>query len=82
MPPASPLTTSLPTEHCPSHPPPHLQPTDLTSSSAGGVRILNGNGKIDVNNTLEERLRLLQIDALPTVRNMLFGANEHRKFYD
>lgn len=54
----------------------------LAQSSAGGVRILNGNGKIDVNNTLEERLRLLQIDALPTVRNMLFGANEHRKFYD
>ncbi|KAI9752811.1 MAG: V-ATPase V1 sector subunit E [Lichina confinis] len=54
----------------------------LAQSSAGGIRILNGSGKIDVNNTFEERLRLLQLDALPAVRNMLFGANEHRKFYD
>jgi V-type H+-transporting ATPase subunit E len=35
-----------------------------------------------VNNTLEERLRLLQSDALPAVRNMLFGPNLNRKFRD
>lgn len=51
-------------------------------SSAGGVIILGSNGKIEYNNTLEERLRLLEADSLPTVREMLFGKNANRKFYD
>jgi V-type H+-transporting ATPase subunit E len=50
--------------------------------SAGGVSIVGGKGKIDINNTLEERLRLLEIDALPMVRSSLFGENQNRKFYD
>ena len=51
-------------------------------SSSGGVSIVGGNGKIDINNTLEERLKLLESDALPMVRTVLFGKNENRKFYD
>ncbi len=57
--------------------------TDVVETrSAGGVSIIGAGGKIDVNNTLEERLRLLQTDALPAVRTMLFGTNANRKFRD
>ena len=49
---------------------------------AGGVSVWGGGGKIDINNTLEERLKLLEIDALPMVRVSLFGKNENRKFED
>ncbi|KAB8072520.1 ATPase, V1/A1 complex, subunit E [Aspergillus leporis] len=54
----------------------------LPEGSAGGVVILGGQGKIEINNTFEERLRLLEIDALPAVRETLFGKNVNRKFYD
>ncbi|MCJ1355713.1 MAG: V-ATPase V1 sector subunit E [Icmadophila ericetorum] len=54
------------------------QPQDL----AGGVSIVGGNGKIDINNTFDERLKLLETDALPMVRRSLFGKNENRRFYD
>ncbi|CAL5869101.1 uncharacterized protein PFLUO_LOCUS3329 [Penicillium psychrofluorescens] len=54
----------------------------LPQGSAGGVVIVGGKGKIDINNTFEERLRLLEIDALPAVRETLFGKNENRRFYD
>jgi V-type H+-transporting ATPase subunit E len=50
--------------------------------SAGGLSIIGGGGKIDVNNTFEERLKLLQDAALPSIRTTLFGKNENRKFYD
>lgn len=39
-------------------------------------------GRIDINNTLDERLKLLETDALPMVRVSLFGKNQNRKFYD
>ncbi|RYP06865.1 hypothetical protein DL764_002913 [Monosporascus ibericus] len=54
----------------------------LPEGSSGGVSIVGGNGKIDINNTFDERLRLLQDSALPAVRKELFGANPHRKFFD
>ncbi len=54
----------------------------LTSYSAGGLSIVGGGGKIDINNNLEERLRLLEDTALPAIRTTLFGKNENRKFYD
>ncbi|KAI9863159.1 MAG: V-ATPase V1 sector subunit E [Trichoglossum hirsutum] len=54
----------------------------LPEGSAGGISIVGGNGKIDINNTLEERLKLLETDALPTIRTALFGPNVNRKFYD
>ena len=44
--------------------------------------ILNGTGKIEINNTFEERLKLLETDALPSVRLSLFGENENRRFKD
>jgi len=50
--------------------------------SAGGLIIVGGGGKIDINNTFEERLSLLQENALPAIRSTLFGKNENRKFYD
>jgi V-type H+-transporting ATPase subunit E len=50
--------------------------------SAGGVSIVGGQGKIDINNTFEERLHLLQSSALPAVRKALFGENPNRKFFD
>ena len=49
---------------------------------AGGVFIIGGHGKIEINNTLEERLKLLETDALPQIRTTLFGKNKNRKFYD
>ncbi|ODM14376.1 V-type proton ATPase subunit E [Aspergillus cristatus] len=54
----------------------------LPEGSAGGVSIIGGQGKIEIVNTFEERLRLLEIDALPAVREILFGKNENRKFTD
>lgn len=51
-------------------------------SSSGGVSVVGGNGKIDINNTLDERLKLLETDALPMVRTSLFGKNDNRRFYD
>ncbi|KAI1335352.1 ATPase, V1/A1 complex, subunit E [Xylariaceae sp. FL0016] len=54
----------------------------LPEGSAGGVMILGGKGKIEINNTLEERLQLLQETAMPAVRKTLFGANPNRKFFD
>ncbi|KKY15802.1 putative atp synthase subunit [Phaeomoniella chlamydospora] len=54
----------------------------LPEDSAGGVAIIGGGGKIEINNTFEERLAMLENDALPAVRSTLFGKNENRKFYD
>jgi V-type H+-transporting ATPase subunit E len=54
--------------------------TDMCS--AGGLSIVSGGGKIDINNTFEERLKLLQDTSLPAIRKTLFGKNENRKFYD
>lgn len=54
----------------------------LPEGSSGGVWIFNGTGRIDVNNTFEERLKLLETDALPSMRASLFGENENRKFRD
>lgn len=49
---------------------------------SGGVIIINSTGKIDINNTFEERLKILETDALPSVRQTLFGENTNRKFKD
>lgn len=54
----------------------------LPQESAGGLTIVGGGGKIDINNTFEERLNLLEDSALPSIRTTLFGKNENRKFYD
>ncbi|KAI1392435.1 ATPase, V1/A1 complex, subunit E [Hypoxylon trugodes] len=54
----------------------------LPDGSSGGVIIVGGQGKIDINNTFDERLLLLQSSGLPAVRETLFGKNPNRKFYD
>lgn len=55
---------------------------DADSSRPGGVSIVGTGGRVDINNTLDERLRLLETDALPMIRASLFGKNENRKFHD
>ncbi|XP_077372031.1 V-type proton ATPase subunit E 1a isoform X1 [Festucalex cinctus] len=54
----------------------------LPSSICGGVEVYNGNGKIKVSNTLENRLELLAQQMMPEIRVSLFGANPNRKFSD
>lgn len=54
----------------------------LDSALAGGVIATNKTGKIEVNNTLEERLKILSEEALPAVRLELFGPSASRKFFD
>uniref|UniRef100_A0A1Y1LUQ7 Vacuolar ATP synthase subunit E n=1 Tax=Photinus pyralis TaxID=7054 RepID=A0A1Y1LUQ7_PHOPY len=54
----------------------------LPEGSAGGVVILSGSGKIDINNTFETRLELLKDSSAPAVREALFGKNPNRKFFD
>ncbi|KAK1248796.1 hypothetical protein MKX08_007016 [Trichoderma sp. CBMAI-0020] len=54
----------------------------LDDSNAGGIIILGGKGKIDIDNTLEARLQLLEHAAAPAVRENLFGKNPNRKYYD
>jgi len=54
----------------------------IPDDSHGGISIVGTGGKITINNTLEERLRLVQQDSLPAVRASVFGENANRKFYD
>ncbi|KAK3903446.1 vacuolar ATP synthase [Staphylotrichum tortipilum] len=54
----------------------------LPEGSTGGVVIVSGTGKIDINNTFEARLDLLKESALPSMRKALFGENPNRKFFD
>ncbi|TQV93451.1 ATP synthase subunit E [Cordyceps javanica] len=54
----------------------------VTDASAGGVIIVGSKGKIEIDNTFETRLKLLEDAAAPAVRESLFGKNENRKFYD
>jgi len=55
--------------------------TSLNNESAGGIKLINGSGRIVIDNTLDERLRLLEDRMLPEIRRDLFGPNENRKFY-
>ncbi|SJX64203.1 probable Vacuolar ATP synthase subunit E [Sporisorium reilianum f. sp. reilianum] len=52
----------------------------LNKDSAGGVVLAGHGGKITINNTLDERLRLLEDRMLPEIRLDLFGPNQNRKF--
>lgn len=54
----------------------------LSKDSLGGVVVVNKSGKIEVNNTLEERLKILSQEALPGIRFELFGPSATRKFFD
>jgi len=54
----------------------------VPDGSSGGVYIVGGKGKIEINNTFDERLKMCETDALPSVRVTLFGHNENRHFKD
>lgn len=54
---------------------------ELSDTIAGGVKLQSGDKRITLDNTLDERLRLLESRMLPEIRHDLFGANENRKFY-
>lgn len=56
--------------------------TKANASSHGGVFIVGTGGKITIDNTLEQRLRVIETDALPAVRASVFGSNPNRKFRD
>ena len=51
----------------------------LPSDSAGGMKLSALGGRIVVDNTLEERLNILEDKMLPELRFELFGANPNRK---
>ncbi|KAH7101086.1 ATPase, V1/A1 complex, subunit E [Auriculariales sp. MPI-PUGE-AT-0066] len=53
---------------------------ELPEDSAGGIKLVNSTGRITIDNTLDERMRLLEDRMLPEIRTDLFGANENRKF--
>ncbi|KAK0462539.1 ATPase V1/A1 complex subunit E [Desarmillaria tabescens] len=53
----------------------------LAGDSAGGIKLVSGSRRITIDNTLDERLRLLEDRMLPEIRKDLFGPNENRKFY-
>ncbi|KAK2467928.1 hypothetical protein APHAL10511_000223 [Amanita phalloides] len=53
----------------------------LGDESPGGVKIVNASHRITLDNTLDERLRLLEERMLPEIRTELFGRNDNRKFY-
>ncbi|KAF8241512.1 vacuolar ATP synthase subunit E [Wilcoxina mikolae CBS 423.85] len=53
----------------------------LPEDSHGGIFLSGTGGKIIINNTLEERLHIIEQDCLPAVRVSIFGENPNRKFY-
>lgn len=54
----------------------------LNREGAGGVLLTNASGKIELDNTMEERLHLLSQEALPAIRLEMFGVSKTRKFFD
>nr|CAG4643550.1 EOG090X0F8Y [Ilyocryptus agilis] len=54
----------------------------LPADTCGGVELYAFQGRIRVNNTLENRLEMIASQMLPEMRTKLFGANANRKFHD
>ncbi|KAA1122965.1 V-ATPase V1 sector subunit E [Puccinia graminis f. sp. tritici] len=52
---------------------------DLSKDSKGGVVVWGFRSRIKVDNTLDERLRLLEEKMLPEIRTTLYGKNPNRK---
>lgn len=50
----------------------------LADDSAGGIKLVGEGNRITVNNTIDERLGLLEDKMLPEIRADLFGLNEVR----
>lgn len=54
----------------------------LSKDGDGGVVVENGEGKIVIDNTFEERLKILSQNSLPQIRHAIFGPSPTRKFFD
>jgi len=54
----------------------------LPSDISGGVELYAQKGQLKVENTLDSRLELMSQQMLPELREILFGQNPNRKFFD
>lgn len=54
----------------------------LNAELIGGVVVKDSLEKIELNNTIDERLKLLHEEALPAIRLEMFGISKTRKFFD
>ena len=54
----------------------------LNPELIGGVIVKDSSEKIELNNTIDERLKLLHEEALPAIRLEMFGISKTRKFFD
>lgn len=54
----------------------------LAEDSTGGVIVAGTGGRVTIDNTLDQRLKLLETESLPSIRQSLFGENKNRKFFD
>ncbi|KAF9788240.1 ATPase, V1/A1 complex, subunit E [Thelephora terrestris] len=54
--------------------------SSLSPDLAGGIKLVSGNKRITLDNSLDERLRLLEDRMLPEIRYELYGKNENRRF--
>jgi len=52
---------------------------DLSDDLVGGIKLTGYGNRIIVDNTLDQRLKLLEDQMLPEIRTNLFGANPNRK---
>lgn len=54
----------------------------LPTSATGGIMLYNEAGNIIIDNTLEQRLKLLEETCLPQIRTVVFGPSESRTFFN
>lgn len=54
----------------------------LSPEMCGGVEMVAQDGKIKLDNTLDSRLASISRQMLPELREMLFGRNINRRFFD
>lgn len=54
----------------------------LNAELIGGVVVKDSLEKIELDNTIDERLKLLHEEALPAIRLEMFGISQTRKFFD
>ncbi|KAL0275488.1 UNVERIFIED_CONTAM: hypothetical protein PYX00_003320 [Menopon gallinae] len=54
----------------------------LPPDTCGGIELQSHKGRIKISNTLEARLELIAQKLVPQIREVLFGANVNRKFFD
>lgn len=57
----------------------HTIKNELSEKCRGGVIVWGFHGRIKVDNTLDQRLHLLEEKMLPELRTMLYGKNPNRK---